>query len=156
MGRNLTDPVVDKVRKAVWHLEHEAHQYKGFTRFSELEGVLVGEIEPKNRVLPLLAPHFAGRFNGERVVLYDRTHREAFFYENFRWAILPVEEFSMGPAGEEERQWRRLWKKFFQTVSIEGRYNPKCQDTHLPKRYRHVMTEFMEEEPAADTAPALP
>ena len=90
------------------------------------------------------------------MVLFDRTHHEAFFYENFRWAILPVEEFSMGPAGEEERQWRRLWKKFFQTVSIEGRYNPKCQDTHLPKRYRHVMTEFMEEEPAAGAAPALP
>ena len=154
--KDLTDPDMAKVTLALQKMWTEWDHLKGFVRFSQLEGVLVGEIEPKNRVLPLLAPHFAGRFNGERVVLYDRTHREAFFYENFRWAILPVEEFSMGPAGEEERQWRRLWKKFFQTVSIEGRYNPKCQDTHLPKRYRHVMTEFMEEEPAADTAPALP
>ena len=154
--RDLADPAMAKVTLALQKLWTEWDHLKGFVRFSQLEGVLVGEIEPKNRVLPLLAPHFAGRLNGEKMVLYDRTHREAFFYENFRWAILPVEEFSMGPAGEEERQWRRLWKKFFQTVSIEGRYNPKCQDTHLPKRYRHVMTEFMEEEPPAGATPALP
>ena len=154
--RNRSDNTLFPVIRAVQHLNGEVHLLKGFVRFSDLGGVLGGEIEPKNRVLPLLRGHFCARYLNEKFFLYDRTHREAFFYENFRWAILPVEEFSMGPAGEEERQWRRLWKKFFQTVSIEGRYNPKCQDTHLPKRYRHVMTEFMEEEPAADTAPALP
>ena len=52
----------------------------------------------------------------------------------------------MGPAGGEELEWRRLWRSFFNTIAIEGRINPKCQATHLPKRYRHVMTEFMEEE----------
>ena len=68
--RDLTDPVVDKVNKAVYHLEHEAHLYTGFVRFSDLEGVLVGEIEPKNRVLPLLRPHFCGRYPQERFVLH--------------------------------------------------------------------------------------
>ena len=29
IGRNLTDPTVDKVRKAVWHLEHEQHMSSG-------------------------------------------------------------------------------------------------------------------------------
>ena len=104
---------------------------------------MVGEIEPKNRVLPLLAPHFAARLNGEKVILYDRTHREALFAAGFRWTIEPVEDFHMGPAGGEELEWRRLWKSFFNTIAIEGRTNPKCQSTHLPKRYRHVMTEFL-------------
>ena len=59
VSRDLTDPVVDTVRKAVRRLEEEAHLLTGFVRFSELEGVLAGEITPKNRVLPLLRPHFS-------------------------------------------------------------------------------------------------
>ena len=49
----------------------------------------------------------------------------------------------MGPAGTEERAFRAMWRKYYQTIAIEGRLNPKCQSTHLPKRYRHVMTEFL-------------
>ncbi len=146
VSRDLTDPDMAKVTLALQKMWTEWDHLKGFVRFSELEGFLVGEIEPKNRVLPLLAPHFAARLNGEKVILYDRTHREALFAAGFRWTIEPVEDFHMGPAGGEELEWRRLWKSFFNTIAIEGRINPKCQATHLPKRYRHVMTEFMEEE----------
>ena len=151
VGRNLTDPTVDRVRKAVWHLEHEAHQYKGFTRFSELEGVLVGEIEPKNQVLPLLRPHFCSRYPQERFVLYDRAHSMALFHQPGPrgWAILPVEDFQMGPAGETELAYRGLWRSFYDTIAIEGRYNPKCRMTHMPKRYWGTMTEFQ-------TGPAEP
>ena len=147
IGRNLTDPTVDKVRKAVWHLEHEAHMYKGFTRFSELEGTLVGEIEPKNRVLPLLRTHFSGRYPQECFVLHDRTHREALFHQPGPQgcAILPVEDFSMGPAGAEELAYRRLWRAFYDTIAIEGRYNPKCRMTNMPKRYWAMMTEFQKD-----------
>ena len=146
VSRDLTDPDMARVTLALQKLFTEQDHLKGFVRFSELDGFLVGEIEPKNRVLPLLGPHFAARLGGEKLVLYDRTHHEALFAAGFRWTIEPVEEFHMGPAGEEELGWRRLWKSFFNTIAIEGRVNPKCQSTHLPKRYRHVMTEFMEEE----------
>ncbi len=151
IGQNLTDPVVDKVRKAVWHLEHEAHQYKGFTRFSELDGVLAGEIEPKNRVLPLLRAHFCGRYPQESFVLHDRTHREALFHQPGagNCAILPVEDFSLGPAGAEELACRKLWRAFYDTIAIEGRYNPKCRMTNMPKRYWAMMTEFQEDYGAA-------
>ena len=146
--RDLTDPTVDRVRKAVWRLEHEAHQYTGFVRFSQLDGVLAGEIEPKNRVLPLLQPHFCGRYPQERFVLHDRTHREALLHQPGKWAILPVEHFQMGPAGEEELTYRRLWRSFYDTIGIEGRYNPKCRMTHMPKRYWGTMTEFQDDEGA--------
>lgn len=147
VGRNLTDPTVDRVRKAVWHLEHEAHQYKGFTRFSELDGVLVGEIEPKNRVLPLLRDHFCGRYPQERFALHDRTHGEALFHRPGPngWAILPVEDFSPNPAGAEEIAYRKLWRAFYDTIAIEGRYNPKCRMTNMPKRYWAMMTEFQKD-----------
>ena len=145
--KHLTDPTVDRVRKAVWHLEHEAHQYKGFTRFSELNGVLVGEIEPKNRVLPLLRPHFCSRYPQEHFVLHDRVHSEALFHQPGPngWSILPVDSFQTGPAGETELSYRKLWRAFYDTIAIEGRYNPKCRMTHMPKRYWAMMTEFQEE-----------
>lgn len=148
---DLSDPVMARVMLAYQKLATEQDHLKGFVRFSDLEGVLVGEIEPKNRVLPILAPHFAARFSGEKLALYDRTNREIFLSDRGRWRILPAEEFQMGPADKTERDYRELWRRYFQHIAIEGRLNPKCQSTHLPKRYRHVMTEFMTgEEPGKE------
>ena len=144
--RGLADERVAAVWKAVQHLTGEAHLLKGFTRFSELDGVLVGEIEPKNRVLPLLRPHFAARYPGETLVLYDRTHREALFCQKGKWAIVPLDRFDLAPPGAGELDYRALWRRFYDTIAIEGRYNPKCRMTQMPKRYWGTMTEFQREE----------
>ena len=58
------------------HLDGEVHLLKGFVRFSEFDGMLAGEIRPKNRVLPLLRGHFCSRMYNEVFLLYDRTHLE--------------------------------------------------------------------------------
>lgn len=144
--RDLADPTVASVMLALRKLSTEEDHLRGFVRFSELDGTLVGEIAPKNRVLPLLGPHFAGRFPNEKIVLYDRTHGEALFCEGGKRVILPVEDFQMGPAGETERAFRTMWRNYFDTAAIRERENPVCQNTHLPKRYRSVMTEFMEDD----------
>ena len=73
--RDLSDETLYPILRAVRHLNGEVHQYKGFVRFSDLGGVLGGEIEPKNRVLPLLRRHFCDRYRNERFFLYDRTHQ---------------------------------------------------------------------------------
>ena len=62
---DLSDETLYPVLKAVRHLGSEAHLLKGFTRFSQLGGVLGGEIAPKNRVLPLLRSHFCARYRAE-------------------------------------------------------------------------------------------
>ena len=143
--RGLADERVAAVWKAVGHLTGEAHLLKGFTRFSEQEGVLVGEIAPKNRVLPLLRPHFCARYPEESFVLYDRTHREALFYRPRRWTIVPLEAFRAAAPGREERDFRRLWRRFYDTIAIEGRENPRCRMTQMPKRFWGTMTEFQNE-----------
>ena len=66
---DLSDPVMARVNLALAKMWTEWDHLKGFVRFSDLDGVLVGEIEPKNRVLPLLAGHFAARYSGEQIVL---------------------------------------------------------------------------------------
>lgn len=143
---DLSDPVMARVNLALTKMWTEWDHLKGFVRFSDLDGFLVGEIEPKNRVLPLLAPHFAARYSGERLALYDRTHHEIFLSDQGQWKLLPAGDFHTAPAGGEERAFRAMWRKYYETIAIEGRLNPKCQSTHLPKRYRHVMTEFITDE----------
>ena len=143
--RNRADEALYPVVKAVRHLEGEAHLLKGFTRFSDLGGVLGGEIAPKNRVLPLLRGHFSARYRNEAFFLYDRTHHEALFYAAGKAAIRPLEDFQMAPPDEAEANYRLLWKRFYDTIAIKERYNPKCRQTHMPKRYWGLMTEFQEE-----------
>ena len=144
--RNFSDETLHPVVTAVQHLNGEAHQLKGFTRFSEFGGVLGGEIEPKNRVLPLLRSHFCARYQGETFFLYDRTHKEALLYANGKAVIQPLEHFEMAPPDEAEARYRLLWKRFYDTIAIKERYNPKCRQTHMPKRYWNTMTEFQNED----------
>lgn len=143
--RNISDETVQPVFAAVRHLNGEAHLLKGFTRFSEFGGVLGGEIEPKNRVLPLLRSHFCARYQGETFFLYDRTHKEALLYANGKAVIQPLEHFEMAPPDEAEARYRLLWKRFYDTIAIKERYNPKCRQTNMPKRYWNTMTEFQDE-----------
>lgn len=150
---DLGDPVVARVNLALTKMWTEWDHLKGFVRFSDLDGFLVGEIEPKNRVLPLLASHFAQRYPCERLVLYDRTHHEVFLSDRGQWKLLPAEDFRMGRAGAQERAFRAMWRRYYDTIAIEGRRNPKCQSTHLPKRYRHVMTEFLTDEEMEQALP---
>ena len=143
--RNFSDETLYPVARAVQHLNGEAHLLKGFVRFSELGGVLGGEIEPKNRVLPILRSHFCARYQSDAFFLYDRTHKEALFYANGKAVIQPLEHFQMAPPDEAEAHYRLLWKRFYDTIAIKERYNPRCRMTNMPKRYWGTMTEFQDE-----------
>ena len=141
----LTDPRVAPLDRAVRALTSEAHQYKGFVRFSDFGGLLAGEIEPKNRVLPLLRPHFCGRFPHETFLLYDKTHREALLAQPGRWAISRLDHFQLARPDGREKEYRKMWKTFYNTIAIKERENPRCRMTHMPKRYWNQLTELKEE-----------
>lgn len=161
--RDRSDETLFPVARAVQHLLGEVHLLKGFVRFSELGGVLGGEIEPKNQVLPLLRGPFCARYHNERFFLYDRTHKEALFYAEGKAVIQPLDHFQMAQPDETEAHYRTLWKRFYDTVAIKERYNPRCRMTNMPKRYWNTMTEFQGEDyfkprmPPADAAiPGVP
>ncbi|MGX8700755.1 TIGR03915 family putative DNA repair protein [Caproiciproducens sp.] len=141
----LADDVVNTLLKAVKHLTNEAHLLKGFLRFSVFNGALAAEIEPKNLVLPLLAPHFRERYPEERFLIYDRTHAMALIYQPYRSKIISADDFQMPEPDEEERSFRELWRLFYRTIEVRGRHNPKCRMSHMPKRYWSCMTEFSAE-----------
>jgi probable DNA metabolism protein len=113
-------------------------------RFSEYNGTLVAIIEPKNFVLPLVSPHFCDRFPSEQFLIYDKSHKVAFVYQNCKKSLIPLTHLELPEAGAEEERYRALWKQFYNTIAIEGRINPKLRMGNMPKRYWAHMTEFME------------
>lgn len=156
--RDLSDPACYPLYRAIRHMNGELEKLRGFVRFSDYGGTLGAEIEPKNRVLPLLRGHFCQRYANEQFFIYDRTHRELLLYANGRSRITQIENFKPVLPGEDELYFRSLWKQFFQSVAIRERENPRCQNTFMPKRYRGTMTEFLplEYEKGQGALPNLP
>lgn len=148
MGGSVTnrmqDPDVATLLKAERHLGGEAHLLKGFIRFSDYDGKLVAQIRPKNFVLPFLAEHFVERYSCEDFMIYDKTNHAALIYAHRRGQIVPMEEPPVFEASQEELYYRELWKRFYHTIGIKSRENPKCRMTHMPKRYWSEMTEMRE------------
>lgn len=138
----LANETVNKLAKAVKHLERESHLLTGFVRFSIFNNVLVAAIAPKNFVLPLIAQHFCERFPEERFLIHDQTHGMGLVYQPYQSAVIPIDTLEMPEADETERAFRDLWRLFYDTIAIEGRYNPKCRRSHMPMRYWKYMTEF--------------
>lgn len=150
----LADDTVNTLNKAVFAASHEAHLLTGFLRFSEQNGTLAAIITPKNRVLPLILEHFSSRFNEETFLIYDKTHHMALVHQPGQDAIIPLENFTLEHPNETEQQFRALWKRFYHTIGIEGRFNPKCRMTHMPKRYWENMTEFVDSALPGNEVPA--
>lgn len=141
--KNQSDEVYAPLVKAIRHLNGELEKLRGFIRFSDYQGTLGGEIAPKNRVLPLLRHHFCARYANESFFIYDRTNKEILLYSRGCSRIVPVDSLQLNLPGEEEIQFRTLWKRFYDTIAIQERYNPRGQNTKMPKRYRGTMTEFL-------------
>ena len=146
--RNHSDETYYPIAKALRHLSGELEKLRGFVRFSDYDGVLGAEIEPKNWVLPLLRRHFCDRYANESFFIYDRIHHQLLLYSRGTSRILQVDSIQLHAPGEEEVLYRQLWRRFYDTISIQERYNPRCQNTFLPKRYRGTMTEFQRPESA--------
>jgi len=140
----LAHDTVRAITKTAQNVGSEGHFYKEFLRFSEYNGALVAIIEPKNFVLPLTAPHFCDRFPSEQFLIYDKSHKVAFVYQNGEKNLIPLEHLELPEADAKEKQYRALWKQFYNTIAIEGRINPKRRMGNMPKRYWAHMTEFME------------
>ncbi|WP_438445712.1 TIGR03915 family putative DNA repair protein [Gorillibacterium sp. sgz5001074] len=131
----LADDTVHDLNKAVQHLTREGHRFMGFVRFSVYGEVKVAVIRPDNAVLPVIMEHFCDRYRNEAFLIYDETHRMALVHRPGESRILPLEELSLAAPDAAEEQFRLLWKRFYDTVAVEGRVNPRLRMAHMPKKY---------------------
>jgi len=138
---NFGDAIISPLLKAERHLLGEAHLLKGFVRFADVSGGLVASITPKSYVLPFIAEHFTSKFRDEDFMIFDKTNRAALVHQNRKSEIIRIDSIEFPEVSEREAQYQSLWKRFYDTVAIEGRENPRCRMTHMPKRYWENMLE---------------
>ena len=138
----LTEPCVEKLNRALKHAYGEAHLLTGFVRFREISGALIATIAPKNRALPLIEPHFCERFAEETFMIYDEVHKEALIHRRGQAGIYPIEHYEPPPMEGPDAFIASLWQQYFDAIAIKQRENPKCQRTHMPKRYWAHMVEM--------------
>lgn len=147
-GRQVTylvsHKIVQPLLAARQSLLNEAHLLKEFVRFSDYDGMLAATITPKNFVLPFMAEHFCSRFKIENFLIFDRTHHAAIVHENQHARLISLDDLELPPVTAEEQRFRILWKRFYNTIAIEARTNPRCRMTHCPKRYWANMLEMEE------------
>ena len=141
----LTNPFVMRLMELKRKVLNEAHLFKEFLRFDELKGrVLYGKIEPKCDVLPFVSQHFEARFPEEDWIIYDEKRKKAAVHKhNMDVVFVEGQDIEQRIADLKiDDEYRDLWRVFFDTIGIEARKNPKCQQNHMPQWYRKNMTEF--------------
>lgn len=144
---HLGNPDVAKVFALSRSVSNEAHLYEEFIRFRELKnGILFSEIAPKSQILTCVADHFSDRFPLENWMIYDKTHQVFLIHKaKEHWGIVWGESLDRKAASvvsEKEMEYELLWKGFFESIAIKERKNLKCQQNHLPLRYREGMPEM--------------
>jgi probable DNA metabolism protein len=144
LGGMLTDDTVHSINRIARKVSHEAHKFKGFVRFREVqEGFLYASIEPEADVLPLIAPHFVERVGDRPWMIHDLRRRQAALFDLKSWRLADGVELTGEPGvTDAEHDYAALWQRYFQRHAIAERHNPKLQQKHVPLRYRTHLTEF--------------
>lgn len=144
---HLGEPYVNRVFQLSRRTGNEAHHLLGFLRFQELEnGVLFAKIHPKNHVLPFLGQHFSDRLPQENFMICDETHGMAALHcKGMGFLLTDTQDLDHGMLqqfSEKEKDYQKLWRRFFDSIAIEARVNPKLQNQNLPKRFQQDAVEF--------------
>ena len=139
---HLSDDTVFKVMDVNRRLEFEVHRLMGFVRFRQVEGgIYYSAVSPDNNVVELLAPHFAERLSDQKWIIHDVKRELAALYNMKTWIMSEFSAADIPGDTEEETQYVKLWKEFFNTLAIPSRINPKLQRQLMPRRYWDHLTE---------------
>ena len=137
------DPIVYAVQEAEKKVNVEIHRLKGLIRFSEMGNrVMYSPIEPDHDILEFLAEHFCDRFKHEAFLIHDVRRSKALAGYQGRWYIRRFTKEELAPLSEDEKEYSRLWKHYFENMAIKERINPRCQKNMMPVRYWKNLTEL--------------
>lgn len=138
-----SDPVVFAAQQLAKKVSFEAHRMGGLIRFAVLEsGILYAKVKPDHDILELIGDHFADRFRCEPFLIHDTGRKKALYSREGQWVIAPLDEQALPDLAADEKEYRHLWKLYFEHIAIEARKNPKCQKRFMPVRYWDNLTEM--------------
>ncbi len=144
--RNLK--CVNKALTISNRVSREAHKWKGFLRFKEMQNnIFFAEFNADNNILGILANHFKKRLPKEKWVIKDEKRDILCLYDQKNCYFLEGKEIKLDlNINNEEKNMEELWKSFFKTIAIKERVNKKCQQNFMPKKYWPNILEMEDEQ----------
>ncbi len=148
---DFSDPAVIEVRRRARIASHEAHYLVEFTRLRRAaDGEWFAAVAPKCNALPLTMHYFPERFADQQWIIYDVKRHYGYRYDTHEVTemTLPDEERFLAALTddsllhEREREFRTLWKGYFESVSVGERFNPRLQRRCMPARFWPYLTEM--------------
>lgn len=151
---DLAHPAVQPLHRLERSVLNERHRMLQFLRFEHLEnGVWFARCNPAASVIPLLMDWFSGRFNTQPFIIFDEAHNIAGVYGGADWYLVEAQHFDLPDRASEERLMQQAWKRFYDTVAVEARYNPELRRQFMPKRFWKNLTEMQEDLPGTEISP---
>lgn len=155
-GRALDDlahPAVGPLFALDRAVMNERHYLQQFLRFEHLEGgAWFARCHPKASVVPLLMDWFSARFNTQPFMIFDEAHALAGVYEGRGWHLVRTESVALPAAAADEALMQAAWKRFYDAVAVEARYNPELRRQFMPKRFWKDILEMHERIPSRKLA----
>lgn len=131
----LSNPVVADLLQLARHAANEAERMRQFVRFQHLEnGVWFARASPNAAVVPLVMGYFAARLNDQPFVIYDDAHSMAGLYDGRRWQLVRAGISVLPSATTHDELMQEAWKRFYDALSIDARYNPELRRQFMPVR----------------------
>lgn len=142
---NIAHPAVSPFIAANRAVYNERHKIMQFLRFEHMEGdVWFAQCNPNASVVPLIMDWFAGRFNTQAFMIYDENHHLAGVYEGRDWYLVKTEGVQLPNKSADEILMQKAWRRFYDTIAVEARYNPELRRQFMPKRLWKNITEMQE------------
>ena len=128
-------------------LDWEVDKFQALCGLRSTTGCWAPSSTPKNYILPLLRPHFCGRFPEENFMIYDAVHQAVLLQEDHKARLLelaaplelpPAQRAGAAVSGNCGSSSTRRWRSRPATTE-------KCRMTHCPKRFWADMVEMKDE-----------
>ncbi len=132
---DLSNPVVGDLIALEKHVAKEAEKMRQFVRFSQLEnGVWFARCNPNANVVPLVMNHFSSRFNIQPFIIFDEVHHLSGVYDGNSWYLVADDVVNVPARSAEDAFVEALWQRFYDSLSIQSRYNPELRRHFMPVR----------------------
>ncbi|RNC66257.1 TIGR03915 family putative DNA repair protein [Proteiniphilum sp. X52] len=150
---NFGDDDVLRVKDIAQKVGADARKLIQFVRFQETaDGIWFAPVSPRYNVLSLIVPHFTSRYAGQPWIIYDTERNTGLYYDmrtvqEITFSQKDLVELKSGrldneKLSDEEAFFQKMWKEYFQRITVKERINLKLQRQHMPRRYWKYLPEI--------------
>ncbi len=138
---------IKQVRKM---MNREIHRMHAFVRFQKTaDSIYAATIKPDFDVMPFIGDHFRKRYADQQWLIYDTLRDYGLYYDLRTMEFVKLnnpeweehKQIRQSILTEEEVDFKKLWKEYFQSTSIKERKNMKLHLQHVPRRYWRYLPE---------------